>query len=39
MSTSIAMDLCFTTMIGVAAGLYPSLQASKLDVVTAMRFE
>jgi putative ABC transport system permease protein len=39
MSTSIAMDLGFTTLIGVAAGLYPSLQASKLDVVTAMRFE
>jgi putative ABC transport system permease protein len=39
MSTSIVVDLVFTTMIGVFAGLYPSLQASRLDIVTAMRFE
>jgi len=39
MSISILMDLAFTTAIGVIAGLYPSLQASRLDVVTAMRFE
>jgi putative ABC transport system permease protein len=39
MSTSILMDLVFTVSVGVIAGLYPSLQASRLDVVTAMRFE
>jgi putative ABC transport system permease protein len=39
MSTSIFMDLAFTVMIGVFAGMYPSAQASRLDVVTAMRFE
>lgn len=39
MSTSIVIDLAVTTLIGVFAGLYPSLQASRLDIVTAMRFE
>jgi len=39
MSTSIFVDLLVTTLIGVFAGLYPSAQASKLDIVTAMRFE
>jgi putative ABC transport system permease protein len=39
MSTSIIIDLAVTTLIGVFAGLYPSLQASRLDIVTAMRFE
>jgi len=39
MSTSIFVDLAFTVMIGVFAGMYPSAQASRLDVVTAMRFE
>jgi putative ABC transport system permease protein len=39
MSTSIVVDLVVTTMIGVFAGMYPSLQASRLDIVTAMRFE
>jgi putative ABC transport system permease protein len=39
MSTSILLDLGFTIAIGIIAGMYPSLQASRLDVVTAMRFE
>jgi len=39
MSVSILIDLVFTVSIGVFAGLYPSAQASRLDVVTAMRFE
>jgi putative ABC transport system permease protein len=39
MSVSITIDLVFTLSIGVFAGWYPSLQASRLDVVTAMRFE
>ena len=39
MSMSILLDLSFTIAIGVVAGLYPSLKASRLDPVTAMRFE
>jgi len=39
MSMSIVLDLSFTIAIGVVAGLYPSLKASRLDPVTAMRFE
>jgi putative ABC transport system permease protein len=39
MSASIIVDLLLTAFIGVLAGLYPSRQASRLDVVSAMRFE
>lgn len=39
MLVSILLDLLVTTALGVAAGYYPSLQASRLDIVTAMRFE
>lgn len=39
MSSSILMDFAVTIAIGIIAGLYPSIQASRLDVVTAMRFE
>jgi putative ABC transport system permease protein len=39
MSSSILLDLAFTVTIGVVSGLYPSLRASRLDPVTAMRFE
>ncbi len=39
MSSSIVLDLAFTITIGVVSGLYPSLKASRLDPVTAMRFE
>ncbi len=39
LSASIIIDLCVTLIIGVAAGLYPSSQASRLDIATAMRFE
>jgi putative ABC transport system permease protein len=39
MSASIIVDLIVTAFIGVLAGLYPSRQASRLDVVSAMRFE
>jgi len=38
-SNSILLDLVFTLAIGVVAGMYPSRQASRLDPVTAMRFE
>ncbi len=39
MSSSIVLDLAFTITIGVVSGMYPSLKASRLDPVTAMRFE
>jgi putative ABC transport system permease protein len=39
MSSSVVLDLVFTITIGVVSGLYPSLKASRLDPVTAMRFE
>lgn len=39
MSLSILIDLAATVTLGVAAGHFPSLQASRLDIVTAMRFE
>ena len=39
MSVSILQDLGFTLAIGVAAGLYPSRKASRLDIVTALGFE
>lgn len=36
---SVGLSLLFAVIIGVAAGLYPSLQASHLDVVEATRYE
>ncbi len=39
MSSSILLDFAVTVAIGIIAGMYPSIQASRLDVVTAMRFE
>ncbi len=38
-STSILVDITFTFAIGIWAGIYPSRMASRLDAVTAMRFE
>ncbi len=32
-------SIVFSAVIGVAGGLYPALQASRMDVVTALRFE
>ncbi len=32
-------SIIFSAIIGVAGGLYPALQASRMDVVTALRFE
>lgn len=31
--------IAFSALIGVAGGVYPALQASRMDVVTALRFE
>ena len=32
-------SIIFSALIGVGGGLYPALQASRMDVVTALRFE
>lgn len=32
-------SILFSALIGVAGGLYPALQASRMDVVSALRFE
>lgn len=32
-------SIFFSALIGVAGGLYPALQASRMDVVSALRFE
>jgi len=36
---SSAGSILFSAFIGVAGGLYPAIQASRMDVVTALRFE
>lgn len=32
-------SIAFSALIGVAGGLYPAMQASRMDVVSALRFE
>ena len=32
-------SIVFSAAIGVGGGLYPAVQASRMDVVTALRFE
>lgn len=32
-------SIAFSAVIGVAGGIYPAMQASRMDVVTALRFE
>ena len=32
-------SIVFSAVIGIAGGLYPAIQASRMDVVTALRFE
>ena len=39
LSVSIMSGILFTAFLGIASGLYPSLKASRMDSVTAMRFE
>ncbi|MCX5872140.1 MAG: ABC transporter permease [Deltaproteobacteria bacterium] len=36
---SIMSGIVFTAFLGIASGLYPSMKASRMDSVTAMRFE
>ncbi len=39
MISSISVGLAFTAFLGIASGLYPSVKASRMDSVSAMRFE
>ncbi len=39
MTLSVVGGLVFTMFLGVVSGLYPSVRASRMDSVTAMRFE
>ncbi|MBI5250118.1 MAG: ABC transporter permease [Desulfomonile tiedjei] len=39
MFSSVFVGLLFTMCLGIISGLYPSIRASRLDSVTAMRFE
>lgn len=36
---SMITGILFTAFLGIASGIYPSLKASRMDSVTAMRFE
>lgn len=39
LAASSAGSIVFSAFIGVVGGLYPAIQASRMDVVTALRFE
>jgi len=39
LSFSIISGILFTAFLGITSGLYPSVKASRMDSVTAMRFE
>lgn len=39
LSFSIMSGILFTAFLGIASGLYPSVKASRMDSVSAMRFE
>ena len=39
LAASCAGSIVFSALIGVAGGIYPAVQASRMDVVTALRFE
>lgn len=39
LALSIFIGLFFTILLGIISGIYPSLRASQMDSVTAMRFE
>ncbi len=39
LTLSILLGLFFTLMLGIVSGIYPSLKASRMDSVTAMKFE
>jgi putative ABC transport system permease protein len=37
--TCVAISLVLAVVLGVGAGLYPSLQAARMEVVSATRYE
>jgi len=39
LAASSAGSIVFSAFIGIAGGLYPAIQASRMDVVSALRFE
>ena len=39
LALSSVISIVFSALIGIAGGLYPALQASRMDVVSALRFE
>jgi len=39
MTGSVVVGLAFTLLLGILSGLYPSMRASRLDPVEAMKFE
>jgi len=39
MTMNVLQGLIFTVVLGVISGMYPSIKASRMDSVTAMRFE
>jgi putative ABC transport system permease protein len=39
LTISIIQGLLFTVLLGIVSGMYPAVQASKMDSVTAMKFE
>jgi len=36
---NVLQGLIFTMVLGIVSGMYPSIKASRMDSVTAMRFE
>lgn len=39
LTLSVMIGLFFTLLLGIVSGIYPSLKASRMDSVTAMKFE
>jgi len=39
MTMNVLQGLIFTMVLGIVSGMYPSIKASRMDSVTAMRFE
>jgi len=37
--TCLVISLVFAVVLGVGAGLYPSIQAARMEVVSATRYE